>query len=157
MLIFLCLQGTPMKVIVGFPLFIAGKKKNDKKMWKIVNSQEFFNIKILFGLTSFDKFQDKAAQNCNRGFSCTYPTTGSPHISWMASIPKGPKYLKKNKIDLKNPSNYKTWLQCAKCENKYEISLGLKISTCRASSSQTSHQELVGEAEMHQDSYEKYL
>ncbi|KNZ57427.1 putative signal peptide protein [Puccinia sorghi] len=47
-------------------------------------------------------------------------------ISFLASIPKVPQYLKKNKIKLKNDSDYKM-CQCTNNAKAYDISLELKM------------------------------
>ncbi|KNZ57426.1 hypothetical protein VP01_2161g2 [Puccinia sorghi] len=48
-------------------------------------------------------------------------------VPQVHSITKVPQYLKKNKINSKNPPEYNTWLQCANNAKKYKISLELKM------------------------------
>ena len=101
-------QGTAIKLNVGFRLFISGKKKNNKKTWKVVNCKDNFEIEVLYGLTSFKEFQDEVARNCNKGFHGTTLIviksieTVSPHIYWLASIQNVTQYIKNKKIKIRN-------------------------------------------------------
>ncbi|KNZ53574.1 hypothetical protein VP01_319g5 [Puccinia sorghi] len=127
------MQGTLIKVIVAFKLFIAGKKRNNKKTWKAVKSRNVFDIEVMYGVTSFDEFQEMVARKCNNGFPNTTPiviksiATGSPSIFWFASIPKVSVFLKKHKCELKNGLDYNNLLKLADNAKKREVFLKLEM------------------------------
>ncbi|KNZ59264.1 hypothetical protein VP01_1771g6, partial [Puccinia sorghi] len=117
--------GFPIKVIIKFHLFIAGKSKQEKKnTWVSIANEA--NILVDYGLTYFKDFQTRVAMACNNTFSNTPPlilksiSSQTPTIEWLVTIPRTPNFLKKDKYHLQSQSDYTTWHQTTADTEKSE-------------------------------------
>ncbi|KNZ45638.1 uncharacterized protein VP01_795g5 [Puccinia sorghi] len=111
------IKGVPVKILIKFKLFIAGKKMHDKKTWVSVGDET--NIQVLYGLTSFEDFQQKVAAACKTGpIILKSMASHNPTMEWLATIVRAPNFLKKDKYQLMSWSHYKLWLETAVNTNK---------------------------------------
>ncbi|KNZ53935.1 hypothetical protein VP01_3097g2 [Puccinia sorghi] len=121
------LQGTSVKVLIKFSLFIPGKKKQGKKMW--VGVSDNTDITINYGMSAFQDFQEQVASACNFALPNTGPIImksvllNTPTIKWQATIARTPRFLKKDQFYIQVHSDYLDWLGTGKSNVSLTLSM----------------------------------
>ncbi|PLW11419.1 hypothetical protein PCASD_20201 [Puccinia coronata f. sp. avenae] len=104
-------DGKEITVLIGFKLFIAKKTQQKKKSWGAVNFSHEFPVTVVIGETSFEAFQKMVAS-----------------IFWYGSIPRCPKWAKKDRVKIGRPSLYHKWLETACDLDRSKVVLAIHMT-----------------------------
>jgi hypothetical protein len=150
-------QDNKINIKIGFRLFVAGKNKQEKKIWLPINLTEDFSIEVTVGTTTFDEYQKMVINACNKAFPNSGPiikkdlTARAPQIKWYGTIPKTPNFLKKDKYQVTDHASYSNWVKTAYDVSRSEIGLLLKMSNPAEAIKRAQREDLLAAQADHEE------
>ncbi|PLW48536.1 hypothetical protein PCANC_12183 [Puccinia coronata f. sp. avenae] len=150
-------EDNKINIKIGFRLFVAGKNKQEKKIWLPINSTEDFSIEVMVGTTTFDEYQKMVINACNKAFPNSSPiikkdlTARAPQIKWYGTIPKTPNFLKKDKYEVTDHASYSNWVETAYDVSRSEIGLLLKMSNPAEAIKRAQREDLLAAQADHEE------